>query len=279
MHADGYWQLQTVRYESIKLAEQMENVQAQIVDISDQMPSPESEESNKKSVKKRRVQKKEKENTACPSDPKEGVHNAYQFIGGSEQHCGISISPQGRDQCEASRQSAVEEADTQYQYVTFVELPPHYLSSAKTPIQQVPHVPLHETLQPITVGSDGLDHSSNDHPTRSLYHDFICENENEASPLQGSQAVVVDNTTENYNLEMLGDVALRAPLEDKFSSPPRTRKRKQTMTNKYDENVTVKNSNCVRQKSSRQLKLQNYHDLNHESDSSVESDETDDNDI
>lgn len=274
MHADGYWQLQTVRYESIKLAEQMENVQTEVVD-NNQMSSPESEEGNKRNIKKRRLHKKEKENTACSSEPKDMLPSGYQYIYGSDQDGGLTISPQGKDLCvgETIKQSAGHESqtDTRFQYVTFVELPPHYLSSSdlKTSVKQVPHVPLYETLQPITVGNDGMDHTKG--VTKATHYDTVGENEKEASPIQGSQSLVFDNTTETYNLEMLGDVALRAPLEDKFSSPGKSRKRKQIMTNKCDGDIAVKSSHCLRQKSSRPLKLQNYLDLKYESDSNLET--------
>ncbi|XP_061172474.1 histone H4 transcription factor-like [Saccostrea echinata] len=237
MQEDGYLQLQTVRYESIKLTEQMENGESESTSEVDkgQLSSTETEEVNSRNKKRRRTLKKEKENTASSSKPHDVLHQDYNVCR-SDQSDGIPVSTQitnlrcNSDEVNEQTTSHVAQVETRYQYVSFVELPPNYLD-LNPYLKEVPHhVPQSEVIQPVTVGSSSLD------VTRELYSDNVCpisEREPASEQEHASQQPVSDEDRgENYNLEMLGDVALRAPPEKEISSPGKTRKRKQTLTNK-----------------------------------------------
>ncbi|XP_062596900.1 histone H4 transcription factor-like [Saccostrea cucullata] len=235
MQEDGYLQLQTVRYESIKLTEQMESDEAVSSEVDvNPLSSTDSEEVISRSKKRRRTFKKEKENTASkPND----LHQDYSLCR-TEQTAGNLVSTNIRcGKNEVKEQTTLQgpEPETRYQYVSFVELPPDYFS-LNPHLKQVPHVPESEILQPITIGSSGLDHFKD--ITREMDGDNIYQSSDRELPSEQEHSSQQPTDTsgedrgQNYNLEMLGDVALRAPPEKEKSSPGKTRKRKQTLTNK-----------------------------------------------
>lgn len=199
MQDDGYWQLQTVRYESIKLTEQIE---VQPVQTQTQISSLDIDEIRVR--KKRRTYRKERESGATNSSAQQ---NATL---NTEQTDGVSY-------VSTDQSGIVDEHTHKKKYIVTGELQTVSTSNILSKQNEAALQQLNETenlnlSMGKTIEMDKVKHLSS------------------VSECDG-------NTYENYNLEMLGDVALRAPIQEHVSKPKRARKRKQSSPVKHSEGI------------------------------------------
>lgn len=210
MQEDGYWQLQTVRYESIKLTEQMDDLSVQ----TQTKFSSEIEEIGK-SKKKRRTFKKEKENaSACSSTSQ---HNSSSSEQPTETTVLSQTVVQPSSECMERPARHESQREAKRQKISLSDMGP-----SRSP----PTAPVFQdgNSKAFMQGKDRFDPSTED----------AIANQHEKTTTKES-VTSKSNTLENYNLEMLGDVALSVPVQGSALSHGRTRKRKQNVTYKCND--------------------------------------------
>lgn len=210
MQEDGYWQLQTVRYESIKLTEQIDDLTVQ----TQTKFSSEIEEISK-SKKKRRTFKKEKENaSACSSTSQ---HNPSSSEQPTETTVLSQTVIQPSSECMERPARPETQREAKRQKISKSDLGP-----SRSP----PNSPVFQdgNSKAFMQGKDRFDPST----------DEAIANQHKKTTTKES-VTSKSNSLENYNLEMLGDVALSVPVQGSVLSHGRTRKRKQNVTYKCND--------------------------------------------
>lgn len=210
MQEDGYWQLQTVRYESIKLTEQIDDLTVQ----TQTKFSSEIEEISK-SKKKRRTFKKEKENaSACSSTSQ---HNPSSSEQPTETTVLSQTVIQPSSECMERPARPETQREAKRQKISKSDLGP-----SRSP----PNSPVFQdgNSKAFMQGKDRFDPST----------DEAIANQHKKTTTKES-VTSKSNSLENYNLEMLGDVALSVPVQGSVLSHGRTRKRKQNVTFKCND--------------------------------------------
>lgn len=210
MQEDGYWQLQTVRYESIKLTEQIDDLTVQ----TQTKFSSEIEEISK-SKKKRRTFKKEKENaSACSSTSQYNPSSSEQPTETTVLSQTV-IQPSSECMEQPARPETQREAKRQ-------KISKSDLGPSRSP----PNSPVFQdgNSKAFMQGKDRFDPST----------DEAIANQHKKTTTKES-VTSKSNSLENYNLEMLGDVALSVPVQGSVLSHGRTRKRKQNVTYKCND--------------------------------------------
>lgn len=210
MQEDGYWQLQTVRYESIKLTEQMDDLSVQ----TQTKFSSEIEEIGK-SKKKRRTFKKEKENaSACSSTSQ---HNSSSSEQPTETTVLSQTIVQPSSECMERPARHETQREAKRQKISLSDMGP-----SRSPPSA--HMFQDGNSKAFMQGKDRFDPSTEE--AIAHQHEKTTTKESVTSK---------SNTLENYNLEMLGDVALSVPVQGSVLSHGRTRKRKQNVTYKCND--------------------------------------------
>lgn len=210
MQEDGYWQLQTVRYESIKLTEQIDDLTVQ----TQTKFSSEIEEISK-SKKKRRTFKKEKENaSACSSTSQYNPSSSEQP---TETTVLSQTVIQPSSECMERPARPETQRESKRQKISKSDLGP-----SRSP----PNSPVFQdgNSKAFMQGKDRFDPST----------DEAIANQHKKTTTKES-VTSKSNSLENYNLEMLGDVALSVPVQGSVLSHGRTRKRKQNVTYKCND--------------------------------------------